>query len=519
MDTKPINIGAAHICTAPQMRLVDAAAMETARIPGIVLMENAALACVNELHSRFDFKNTSFAVFCGKGNNGGDGLAVARHLSNKGAEVYVYLTSGTEFAGDAGKNYDIVRALGIPVIEIENPSLLKNFIKSADCVVDAMLGTGLKGAARGMTAESIRAINEYSKFVLAVDIPSGVDSDSGEVLSDAVKADVTVTFAAYKRGMFLYPGANFCGKLVLYDISVPDYIMEVKGGRCYATDFEGIKRVFPKRADNSHKGDYGKIMVIGGSVGMSGAVAMSAKAALRCGAGLITAAVPASINNIIQNKIDEVMTLPLPEEGGRISRNTAERLAKRANLCDAVLLGPGLGRSEGVTGFVAAFLQHLTVPAVIDADGIYAVSKNLPALEKCNSEIIITPHSQELGYLTGKTAEEIEKSRFHISAEFAAKNGLTLILKGHHTIITAPDGDVNVNMTGNAGMAGAGSGDVLAGMCTAFLARGMNAYDAAVSAVYLHGAAGDYAAKKRGMDAMCAGDIISSIHHILPVEN
>lgn len=518
MDRKPVNEGAAHICTAAQMRAVDASAAETAKIPGIVLMENAALACVSELCARFDVKNTSFAVFCGRGNNGGDGLAIARHLFNKGAEVYVYLTSGAAFSGDALTNYEIVRALGIAVIEIDNSTLLKNFVKSADCVVDAILGTGIRGAARGGAEAAIKAINEYARYVLSVDMPSGADSDSGEVAGAAVKADKTVTFAAYKRGMFLYPAADYCGEVVLADISVPEYIMEVKAGRCFAADGEAVGRIFPKRRDNSHKGDYGKIMIVGGSVGMAGAAVMSSKAALRFGVGLITAAVPASVNNIVQNKIDEVMTLPLPEEGGRISRSAAERLAKRANLCDAVLIGPGMGRSESVYEFTADFLPRLEVPSVVDADGIYAVARNEDLLSRCRIKPVLTPHSQELSYLTGKSAQEIEASRFAASADYSAKNGVTLILKGHHTIITAPDGDCTVNTTGNSGMAGAGSGDILAGMVTALLARGMSAYDAAVCAVYLHGAAGDFAARKYGVDAMCANDIINSVCHILPVE-
>lgn len=518
MERKPVNIGAPHICTASQMRNMDSAAWDVCRIPGIVLMENAALACVGVLSERFDIKNTGFAVFCGKGNNGGDGLAIARHLFNKGAEVYVYLTSGSEFSGDALTNYLIVRALGITVIELDNAELLKSFIKSADCVVDAILGTGINGAPRGMAAETISAVNKYAKFVMSVDIPSGADSDSGAVAGEAVNADITVTFAAYKRGMFLYPAADCCGEIILADISIPEFLADLKSTHCFAAHKEGVRKVFPKRVNNSHKGDYGKILIVGGSVGMAGAVALSARAALKCGAGLITAAVPASVNNIIQEKIDEVMTLPLPEEGGRIARNTAERLARRANICDAVLIGPGLGRSESVIQFVADFLPLLSVPVVLDADGLYAVSKNMHILEDCRADIIMTPHSQELGYMTGMTASEVDSARFAVSNEFAGKNGVTLILKGHHTIITAPDGDMTVNTTGNPGMAGAGSGDVLAGMTAALLARGMQPYDAAVSAVYLHGAAGDRAAQEYGPDAMCAGDIISSIHHILPVE-
>lgn len=519
MTRKSVNIGAPHICTAAEMRTLDRMSTEAVGIDSLVLMENAALATVSVLADRFDIKNTSFALFCGKGNNGGDGFAIARHLFNKGAEVLVYLTSGSMFEGDALTNYRILRSLGVTVIELDNSEYLKGFIKSADCVIDAILGTGISGAPHGMAAYAIEAINEYAEFVLSVDVPSGINTDNGDVRGDAIKADITVTFAAYKRGMFLYPAADYTGEIILKDISIPKFIEDTNGGRCFLSTLEGVKSVFPKRKDNSHKGDYGKIMVIGGSVGMAGAVAMSAKAALRCGAGLITAAIPASINNIIQEKIDEVMTIPLPEDGGRISKSAAERLARRANVCDAVLFGPGLGRSDSLTDFAEEFLPLLTVPTVIDADGLFAVSKLPELLSNCRAEIIMTPHSHEMGYLTGKTAEEVEKDRFGVAASFAAKNGITLILKGHHTIITAPDGDSTVNATGNSGMAGAGSGDVLSGIITALVARGMLPYDAAVSAVFLHGLAGDFAAEKLGKDAMCAGDIINAIPHILPVEN
>ena len=518
MDRKAVNKNSAYVCTAAQMRLVDAACTESAKIPGIVLMENAALGCVREIEKRFNVPASGFAIFCGGGNNGGDGLAIARQLASRGGEVFVYLVGGRDYSGDARINYEIVSEMGIAMMEIDNAQLLPGLIKDADCVVDAMLGTGISGAPRANVAAVIRAINENARFVLAVDMPSGANSDGGAVAGECVRADVTVTFAAYKRGMFLYPAADFCGELVLCNITTPDYISEVKAGRCFAVKKEDALAVFPRRRNNSHKGDYGKVMIIGGSVGMAGAPAMAARAALRCGAGLVTAAVPASVNNIIQTKIDEVMTIPLPEERGRISRTAAERLARRANTCDAVLLGVGLGRGEPVTAFVAEILPLLTVPTVLDADGIYAAAQSPGLLEKTNCELVLTPHSQELGYLTGKSAAEIEKSRFFECSDFAAKNGVTLILKGHHTIITAPDGDTSVNMTGNPGMATGGSGDVLAGMTAALLGRGLGAYDAAVCAVCLHGAAGDDAAARLGRDAMCAGDISESISHRLPVE-
>ncbi len=518
MERKPINKYAPMVCTAQEMRSLDRYAIEKTGISGIVLMENAALSCVRFLEERFDLENTSFAVFCGKGNNGGDGFAVARHLFNKGAEVYVYLTNGSEFEGDALQNYRILRALGVTIIEIDGGEFLESFVKSADCVVDAILGTGISGAPRGFAQDAIDAINKFSKFTLSVDVPSGINSDSGDVRGLAVKADATVTFAAYKRGTFLYPAAEYFGEVVLADISIPKMAESMCTG-CYAADMRSVSESFPKRRDNSHKGDYGRIMIIGGSVGMAGAVAMSAKAALRCGAGLITVAVPESINDIIQGKIDEVMTLPLPEENGAVTFGSARMIAERANICDAVLIGPGLGRGEGAVRFVNDLLPLLTVPTVIDADGIYAVSKDRDILKRCECELIITPHAKEMEYLTAIPSEDIEQKRFEVSGEFTSQNRVTLILKGHHSIITAPDSDMTVNTSGNSGMAGAGSGDVLSGMAVALLARGLDAYTAAVSATYLHGRAGDFAAEKFGKDAMCAGDIIDAISHILPVEN
>ncbi len=517
MERKQINKYAPMVCTAQEMRALDRYAIEKTGISGIVLMENAALSCVRFLEERFDVEKTSFAVFCGKGNNGGDGFAVARHLFNKGAEVYVYLTNGSSFEGDALSNYRILRALGVTVIEIDSEEYLANFVKSADCVIDAILGTGISGAPRGFAQDAIEAINKYSKFTLSVDLPSGINSDNGDVQGAAVKADATVTFQAYKRGTFLYPAAEYFGEVVLADISVPK-LAECMCSGTFAADERSVWENFPKRKDNSHKGDYGKIMIIGGSVGMAGAVAMSAKAALKMGAGLITTAVPSSINGIIQAKIDEVMTLPLPEEKGGIAYEAVHVIAEKANACDAVLIGPGLGRSDSTIAFVNELLPRLTVPTVVDADGIYAVSKNVQMLERCQCDLLLTPHTKELEYLTGILAEDIEKRRFEVSGEFASKNRVTLILKGHHSIITAPDLDITVNTSGNSGMAGAGSGDVLSGMAVALLARGMDPYTAAVTAAYLHGRAGDLAAERYGKDAMCAGDIISAVPHILPVE-
>jgi len=519
MEKKSVNQNADYIMTKEQMRLCDAGAIESTGIPGVVLMENAALAVIDVIKERFSPKDTSFAIFAGKGNNAGDGFAIARHLYNMGSNVVVYLTQGSFFDGDANTNYRIIRSLGIPVIDLSGEEYIKNYIESADCVVDAIFGTGLSGSPRGVAADAISAINKYSCFTISVDIPSGVDANTGDIFSEAVKADITVTFQAYKRGLLLYPGAENSGEVILKDIGIPKYILESRGGRMFAPIKEDILNAIPKRRDNSNKSDYGKLFVVGGSVGMAGAVSMSLKASLRCGVGLVTAAVPQSINNIIQTKIDEAMTMPLPDQKGKITSEMWDKVADRANKCDAVLIGPGIGRGEEVTEFVINFLKALTVPVVIDADAIYALSKKKDIIKEIKTDIIITPHSKELEYLTGIDVGEIEKDRPGVAIDTAKELGLTLVLKGHHTIIAAPDGDSSVNLTGNSGMAGAGSGDVLSGMIGAFLAKGMTPYDAAVSGVYLHGLAGDIAMKKLGKESMNATDIIDSICQVLPVEN
>ncbi len=518
MERKPVNKASHYIMTKEQMRACDEGAIESTGIPSIVLMENAALSVVDVIRERFPEKDTSFAIFAGKGNNAGDGFAIARHLYNMGYDVSVYLTQGSFFDGDANTNYRIIRSLGILVIDVAGEEYIKNYIESADCVIDAIFGTGLSGSPRGVSADAISAINKYSKFTISVDIPSGVDANTGEIFSEAVKADMTVTFQAFKRGLLLYPGAENTGEIILKDIGIPKYILESRGGRMFAPTYKDIQNAIPKRHDNSNKSDYGKLFVIGGSVGMAGAVSLSLKASLRCGIGLVTAAVPQSINNIIQTKIDEAMTMPLPDKLGKITAEMWDKVANRANKCDAVLIGPGIGRGEEVTEFIVNFLKALTVPVVIDADAIYALSKRKDVIKEIATDIIITPHSKEMEYLTGIDVETIEKDRPGAAIDTAKELGLTLVLKGHHTIVAAPDGDSSVNLTGNSGMAGAGSGDVLSGMIGAFLAKGMMPYSAAVSGVYLHGMAGDKAMEELGKESMNATDIIDSICRILPVE-
>lgn len=495
---------------AEQMRTIDRTAEEKGGIPGIVLMENAAAACVRELEKLPGLNKKSVAVFCGKGNNGGDGFAVARRLFNSGIDVSVFLVCGTDFSGDAKTNYDIIRKTDINIDVVSDTENLRYIIKSFDIVVDAIFGTGIHGTVRGIAYDVISEINQNAKYVLSVDVPSGINSDSGEICGVCIKADKTVTFAAYKVGMLMFPAADFTGDIVAADISIPRYITdEIEG--ITVTDKEFVKKVLPKRRNNSHKGDYGKLLIIAGSRGMTGAAYMASSAAMRAGCGLVTLAVCESLNNIFEVKTTEVMTLPLPDTDGHLSYKAADILAEKINLYDAVLIGPGLGRSDDIRAVLEKVLEVSKVTLVIDADAISVLAKDKNMLSKCGCGLIFTPHTAEMSRLCGMDIQYIEENRLSVSKEFSEEYGAAVILKGHHTVVTGADLMQYINITGNAGLAKGGSGDVLAGITAAFAAKGIDETAAAAAAAYVHGLAADIAVAECGMESLIASDVIECI--------
>ncbi|MCH5212165.1 MAG: NAD(P)H-hydrate dehydratase [Oscillospiraceae bacterium] len=498
-------------CYSQEMRAVDRAAEALGAVPGIILMENAALACVNEIKKNFDSTKSSIAVFCGKGNNGGDGLAIARHLYNAGADITVFLVSGNEFKGDAKINFDIINNMDVPMEAVTDTEELSYIVRSFDIVVDAILGTGISGTVRGMAYDVIGIINDNAKYVLSVDVPSGINSDSGEICGVCINANKTVTFGAYKIGMFLYPGADFTGEIVVDAISIPQHVLNSQNLQINVTDSEFVRSIIKQRTNNSHKGDYGKLLIIAGSRGMSGAAYMSAQAALKTGAGLITIACCNSINDILETKTTEVMTIPLPDTAGHIAYPAISDILPQVEKSDAVLIGPGLGRSKDVEDIVCAVLKNSRVPVIVDADAIWAVAKNKSVLADCACEIVFTPHAMELSYLTGLDIAYIEENRIEVSKELSEEYGATVLLKGHHTIVTAPDLTQYINNTGNPGLASGGSGDVLAGIIAAFAAQGADSAAAAAAAAYIHGLAGDIASRRFGMESMTACDVLGCL--------
>ena len=505
------------------MRGIDRAAEEIGAVPSVVLMENAAIAVVDELKKNFpDLTEKEVAVFCGKGNNGGDGLAAARHLYNAGVRTRVFLVCGNDFSGDAETNFDIVNRMGMDIETVTDAEGFDYMIRAHDIVIDAIFGTGIHGEIGGAAADIITAINENARYILSVDVPSGIDSDTGRICGVCVKANKTVTFAAYKIGMMKFPAADFCGEIAVRDISIPEYIINGQNINISVTDDDFVRSVIPPRGSNSQKGDYGKVLIIAGSRGMTGAAYLAADSAVTAGSGLVTLGICEELNPIAEIKTTEAMTLPLPCSNGHISEAAADVILNKLSSFDAVLIGPGLGRSQEVEYILGQVLKYSKIPVVIDADGINAAARNMDMVKNSSCPVIFTPHTVEMSRLTGYDRDYIEQNRFEVSAAFAEKYGASILLKGHRTIVTAPDGIQYINITGNPGLATGGSGDVLAGILTSLAARGADETAAAAAAAYIHGLAGDIAAQKYGEESVTAIRVIKCIPdalcHILQVE-
>ena len=494
-----------RVCSANQMKKADQDCIEQIGIPGIVLMENAARSCVDQILADFPhICDKRIACFCGKGNNGGDGLAIARLLSRHGADVTVFLTHGDSYRGDAAINRDIISYMNCSISHV--PENIKDTIHSFDIIVDAIFGTGMYGTVDDDTFSVIDAINRSGKYVLSVDIPSGINADTGEICGICVNATKTVTFASYKTGLLMFPGCDYTGKIVVSDICMPDSVLD--GINKFCTDKSFIRKNLVPRKNNSQKGDYGKVLIIGGKTGMTGAPSLAAEAALRTGAGLVTVGICQSLNSIMEQKLTEAMTYPLPDTEGHLSKQASDKIKKLISRCDCVLFGPGLGTSDDIYYLLKDIMDSCTVPLIIDADGLNVLAKHPELIEKCSCNLIFTPHEVEMSRISGLSLSEITDNRMSISNTYAQENGVTLVLKGHHTIVTAADGTQYISITGNPGLATGGSGDVLAGIIAALAARGLREDIAAAVAVYIHGTSGDLAAQELGQDSIIAGDII-----------
>jgi ADP-dependent NAD(P)H-hydrate dehydratase / NAD(P)H-hydrate epimerase len=515
-----------YLVTAEEMRAFDTAAIEEYGIPGVVLMENAGRTTFHILktHLGGDVRDLKVSIVAGSGNNGGDGYVIARYLINHGADVNIFLLSPREkIKGDAQVNLHILDRMSPHVYEITDEETFKQAVRrwrQSDVIVDAMLGTGLNSEVRSPFRETIVEINRVDGLRLAVDIPSGLDADTGRILGSAVQADLTVTYGFKKLGMALYPGLECCGKVEVVDISIPLHAIEKNPPRAWLYDKPDAVEFWRLRADpQAHKGIFGHLLIVGGSPGKTGAPSMAARAASRMGAGLVTVGIPASLNPILEAKLTEEMTEPLPESvPGYLGSTAVDRIVALAEGKRCIVLGPGLSTVEGISELINKVLAVYQRRLVIDADGLNALAPNLEVLRQTKARVILTPHPGEMARLTGKTVREVQQDRMGLARTLATDYGIWLILKGARTLIASPDGRIIVNTTGNPWMASGGQGDVLSGILGALLVQGIPPEEALPFGVYLHGLAADNIVGRVGPGPVIATDVIEELPRTLSGE-
>lgn len=513
------------VLSPEQTRAMDRRAIEEFHIPGLLLMESAALRVAAAVEQRIRIaEGASIVIVCGKGNNGGDGLAVARHLKSRGGSPTVWLTAAPEaFSGDAAVNLELAERFAIPVGQI-TPETLEPFtldLQGSALIVDAIFGTGFKGPVTGTPAEAIDRINAAVRPVLSIDIPSGVDARSGAVEGSCVRAEVTVTFCAPKTGLLLYPGAALAGTIEVFSIGMPREILEEAQSACHWLTGDLVNRWLPrrKRSRDANKGRYGHVLVIAGGAGYAGAAQIAAEAAARSGAGLVTLAAPVAVLTAIQSRLNAaVMThgLSSTSEGTVDSAALNDALEFSAR-CAVVAIGPGLavGRSPETAAFVQAFVRACTVPLIVDADAITALShladRGTGAVKARKGATVFTPHPGEMARLLGTTVEEIQKDRPSSVLAAALTYNAVFLLKGDRTLIATPTGAWYINSTGNPGMATGGSGDALTGIIAGLMAQGVPAPESAAAGAFLHGLSGDIAVRLRGArEGLIATDLIEN---------
>ncbi|MBI4263352.1 MAG: NAD(P)H-hydrate dehydratase [Acidobacteria bacterium] len=506
-----------RILNAAQMREADRHTIEDIGIPSLVLMENAGRQVVAAIEAAYEGRlDGRVAVLCGRGNNGGDGFVVARTLVQRGIDTGVFVIgSVADVRGDARLNLDILGRLGVTVVEIGDEQTWElHFSEISQCtlIVDAIFGTGLKAALGGMLETVVADVNASGIPIVSIDLPSGMSADTPHLIGDCVDASMTVTLAAPKLPLVLPPGETQAGDVVIADIGIPSEVIDgLEGPHIELLTPEQVRDLVEPRAPDSHKGDFGRVTIVAGSLGKTGAAHLAAMGALRSGAGLVTVATPSSCLPIIASMAPELMTAPLPESReGSVTPAGIEAVLELRH--DVIACGPGLGRDPGVGAFVRALLERSSSPVVLDADAITVLADDPAGLVgREDRDVIITPHSGEMARLIGASVDEVQVNRIDVAGEFATTHRVYVVLKGHRTIIATPEGHIFINPTGNAGMATGGTGDVLTGMIAAWLAQLLDAEAACRLAVFLHGAAGDLAEAEEGQVAMTATDLVAQL--------
>ncbi|MCK4546605.1 MAG: NAD(P)H-hydrate dehydratase [Candidatus Eisenbacteria sp.] len=505
------------VSTAGEMRSIDTRAIQGMGIPGLDLMERAGSAVARVTQEILGSEpGGRVVVLCGKGNNGGDGFVAARLLKEHGVRVEaVLLAPGDKLAGDAATNRQRAIDAGVPVREVLDSDALdaeSETIFGADVVIDAILGSGISGDVRGLALEAIEAVNRDAECVVAVDAPSGLDCDTGRILGSCIGADITVTFGLPKRGHLLMPGREMVGGLAVIDIGFPREAIEEENIRVEILDEIMAEALLPDRASDAHKWTCGHTVLVAGSTGMTGAAVLAADSALRVGAGLTTLCCPKSINPILEAKLTETMTRPMPETGeGSFLEHAEAPILEMLQSASAVVVGPGISLSPETLSLMRSLIPKIEKPLVVDADGLNAYAGAKEFRHAPGIVPVLTPHLGELCRIANVDKEEITRDRIAAVRRYAKELDAVLLLKGFPTLIANPDGEVSINLTGSNALATAGSGDVLAGVIGGLLAQGLDPYNAARLGAYLHGAAGDLAEETYGFRSVVAGDVLGML--------
>ena len=507
-----------RVLNAAQMREADRQTIDEIGIPSMVLMENAGRQVVAALEAAYDdLQDRQIAVLCGPGNNGGDGFVIARTLHQRAVDVAVFvIASMAGIKGDARLNLEILGRLGLTVVEISDAQawdLHFSEISQCDLIVDAIFGTGLKSPLAGMMETVAADVNASGIPVIAVDLPTGLSADHAEPIGDCIRAGMTVTLAAPKVPLVLPPGEAQAGNIVVADIGIPPEVIDnLAGPRLELLTREGMREILQPRESDSHKGDYGHVLIVAGSRGKSGAAHLAAVGALRSGAGLVSVATPGSVQPIVASMGAEYMTVALDDHAGQVSASALETILEFEQ--DVIAAGPGLGTGPNVATFIHDLIERSEAPLVLDADALNVLASEPDRLQNRGEgarPIVITPHPGEMARLANTSVDEVQANRLDVARDFAVQHHVYVVLKGYRTLIATPDGKVFINPLGNPGMATGGTGDVLTGVIAAWLAQLLDAEAACKIGVYLHALAGDLSEADEGEVAMTAGDLAAHL--------
>jgi NAD(P)H-hydrate epimerase len=498
-----------EVLTAEQMSIADKKTIEELKVPSIVLMENAARS-VFGVFTKLKISKNNIAVVIGKGNNGGDGLALCRYLLDYGYNVRIYmLTDKDSLRGDPLINHNILTKYPAKIIYLNKNSFKEADFTNYDVIFDAVFGTGLNKPVEGFFKEVIKSINLSGATIIAIDIPSGLSGSTFNIIGEHVKADYTVTFCRPKTSHVMYPARKFCGKIYVTDISIPDFVVNETKSRMSLITLDNLPHL-KLRATDSHKGNFGHAVIIGGSIGKTGAPIMSSMAAARIGAGLTTCIIPGKLNSIFESNLLEAMSFPAGDDYYFKEEDVSVVLKFLENK-NVVAIGPGIGRNEDTQLFIKKILSLNNIPLIIDADGLYKIDKNILESGLLSNRTVITPHIGEFARLIGRDKNEVLNNRLALAEDFACKYQIILVLKSSDTIIATPYGKILVNIEGSPALAKGGSGDCLTGLITGLISQGYSLEDAAVLACFIMGRTAKILASKHNENTILTTDVINNL--------